>query len=123
MKPRMTLEDVCRDLRKNGFSINNQTLSDGIASGVYPFGDIISVSPTGRRNIQILRSDYESWKANVLFGKGRDFSALPPLTQKQAHQQPTSEDADLELLSAHTFTQENEDIVWEVVIRSWAKKK
>lgn len=123
MKPRMTLAEVCRDLRKHGFSLSNKSLSDGIVAGVYPFGNVISISSAGRRNFQILRSDYESWKANVLFGKGRDFSALPPLTQKQAHQQPTSEDADLELLSAHTFTQENEDIVWEVVIRSWAKKK
>lgn len=46
--------------------IKPHTLSDGIASGVFPFGSILSVGETGRRSILILRCDYEKWAAEKL---------------------------------------------------------
>lgn len=64
--PRMTLEEVCADMRTHGMSINNQTLSDGIAAGAFKFGTVISVGPTGKRNIVIMRRDYEKWSEEYL---------------------------------------------------------
>lgn len=60
-KFRLTLEDVCRDMRKHGVKITAKTLADGIEAGVFPFGKIISVSDGGIRNILIMAKDYEAW--------------------------------------------------------------
>lgn len=64
--PRMTLTEVVADMRSRGMRIKPHTLSDGIASGVFPFGSILSVGETGRRSILILRCDYEKWAAEKL---------------------------------------------------------
>ena len=53
-------------MRTHGMSINNQTLSDGIAAGAFKFGTVISVGPTGKRNIVIMRRDYERWSEEYL---------------------------------------------------------
>lgn len=64
--PRMTLAEVVADMRSRGVRIKVNTLSDGIASGTFPFGSILSVGETGRRSILILRCDYEKWAAEKL---------------------------------------------------------
>lgn len=110
-KPVMTLADVVKDLRSIGMKTNAKSLSDGIASGHYPFGKILHLGETGRRHIQIFRTDYERWKAEVLLGTGPSSENPVPASW-----------ANLELISTHTYTQEDKDILWEVVIRSWAKK-
>lgn len=65
-KFRLTLADVCRDMRKHGVKMTAKTLADGIEAGVFPFGKIISVSEGGIRNILILTKDYEAWADHYL---------------------------------------------------------
>lgn len=64
--PRMTIDEVCADMRAHGMSITNQTVSDAIAAGAFKFGTVVSVGPTGKRNIIIMRKDYEAWAAEYL---------------------------------------------------------
>ena len=65
-KVRMTLLDVCNDLRSRGMSTTQKTVSDCIESGVFPFGRVLSVNPSGRRTFLILGKDYEAWAdANI----------------------------------------------------------
>ena len=107
----MTLADVVNDLRTVGMKTHAKALSDGIASGHYPFGTILNLGETGRRHIQIFRTDYERWKAEVLLGAKPSSDNASTITR-----------ANLELISTHTYTQEDKEILWEVIIRSWAKK-
>ena len=60
-KARMTLLDVCNDLRSRGMGLPQKTGSDGIETGTIPVGRILSVSPNGRRTFLILGKDYEAW--------------------------------------------------------------
>ena len=60
-KAKMSLLDVCCDLRSRGMSITQKTLSDGIVSGVFSFGKLLAENPSGRRTFLILRNDYLSW--------------------------------------------------------------
>ena len=115
LKPTMTLREVYEDLRNTGFRISPEKLSDGIVSGLYPFGTLLNTGETGKRTFQILRIDYENWKNKyILFknepGVKKDISSIPV-------------GSDWELISTHRFTQEDKDIMWEVVIRSWKKPK
>lgn len=66
--PRMTLADVCKDMRTRGMKMTNTTLAAAIEQGVFNFGKVISESETGRRNIIIMRKDYESWAKEYLGG-------------------------------------------------------
>ena len=59
-RPKMTLNEVCSDLRRRGAGMTQKTISDGIASGAFPFGKVLSVT-NGRRHILSLRKDYEAW--------------------------------------------------------------
>lgn len=61
MKPRMSINEVCDDMRHRGMSVSHKTLSDGLVSGVFPFGELLGLSPTGRRSFLILRRNYEAW--------------------------------------------------------------
>ena len=112
-KPTMTIREVYDDLRKYGFKISLNRLSDGIVSGLYPFGSVLNVGETGKRTFQILRVDYENWKNKFVLCKNEPSVAKddPPLS-----------DSEWELLSTRTYTQEDKDIMWEVIIRSWSKK-
>lgn len=58
---RMTLHDVCVDMRKRGFKIKEMTLSESLAAGVFPFGTLINTGVSGRRTYMILRYQYEAW--------------------------------------------------------------
>ena len=65
-KAKMTLLDVCVDLRSRGMGVTQKTVSDCIVSGAFPFGRVTSVSPNGRRTFLILGKEYEAWAdANV----------------------------------------------------------
>lgn len=110
-KPLMTLADVVKDLQSVGVKINTNSLSEGIASGHYPFGTVLRVGDTGRRSFLIFRTDYERWKNEFLLS-----------TTPSSKTQTSCSHENLELISTHTFSQEDKDIVWEVIIRSWAKK-
>lgn len=65
-KARMTLLDVCKDLRRRGMAVTQKTVSDCIESGVFPFGRVLSVGTGGRRTFLILGKEYEAWAdANI----------------------------------------------------------
>ena len=112
-KQTMTIKEVYEDLRKSGFKSSPQKISDGIVSGLYPFGQVLSIGETGKRTFQILRTDYEDWKNRTVFCSGQ-----PASTKGDAGPAGPG----WELLSTRTYTQEDKDIMWEVIIRSWTKR-
>lgn len=57
----MTLDDVCKLFRSYGIPMELTRLADGIASGAYPFGRVVKISPTGRRTFEIWRCDVEAF--------------------------------------------------------------
>lgn len=65
-RPTMTLAEVVADMRSRGVKIKESTVSNGIASGAFPFGSVLSTGETGRRSFLILRCDYEKWAAEKL---------------------------------------------------------
>lgn len=60
----MTLLEVYYEMRAVGIRCNTRSISEGIASGAYPFGRIVCVGETGRRTLEIFRVDFESWLAS-----------------------------------------------------------
>ena len=110
-KQKMSIAEVCADMRLWGFSISQKTLANGIESGIFPFGRVLSISETGIRHILIMRNDYEKWKEEMINGKAGSPVESAPLSM-----------GDWDLISSHTYTQENKDIMWEVTIRGWARK-
>lgn len=114
LKPTMTIKEVYDDLREHGFKTSLRRLSDGIASGLYPFGSVLNIGETGKRTFQILRVDYENWKTKVVICKSNPDTAVNKCLPAPEPQ--------WELLSTRTYTQEDKDIMWEVIIRSWGKK-
>lgn len=57
----MTLDQVVEEFRMVGIKTDKKRISDGIKSGIYPFGRIISVGPTGRCCFEIWRKDLEAF--------------------------------------------------------------
>lgn len=57
----MTVNEVCEMFRSYGIRMEARRLSDGIASGVYPFGRVVRVSGSGRRTFEIWRIDVENF--------------------------------------------------------------
>lgn len=57
----MTVNEVVYAMRAAGIQCRARIVSDGIASGMYPFGTVVSVGETGRRTLQIFRVDFEAW--------------------------------------------------------------
>lgn len=57
----MTATECVEVLRKYGVSLSTKTLVDGIASGKYPFGRIISGGNGQRRLVEIFRVDFCEW--------------------------------------------------------------
>ena len=60
----MTLRDVYLEMREAGIRCSMKVISDGIATGAYPFGRVVNVGETGRRTVEIFRVDFESWLAS-----------------------------------------------------------
>lgn len=65
-RPKMTVNEVLTDMRSRGFPISPKTFNEGIDSGAFPFARVLGYSDTGRRNILILRRDYEAWAEEYL---------------------------------------------------------
>ena len=57
----MTMREIVSEMRAVGIQCTDRIVSDGIASGLYPFGTVVHVGETGRRTIQVFRVDFESW--------------------------------------------------------------
>ena len=110
-KPVMTLSEVVQDLRAIGMKTNATVIADGIEEGIYPFGRILGVGASGRRHIQIFRNDFERWKSAVLLGDGKGMDNFSLIDR-----------GNWNLVSSHTFTQQDKDVMWEVIIRSWTKQ-
>lgn len=66
--PRMTVEDVSKDLRARGMPMSKDAVCHSIKSGAFPFAKIINVGKTGRATFLILRKDYEEWADEYLGG-------------------------------------------------------
>ena len=60
----MSLRDVYTEMRSAGIRCSMKVISDGIATGAYPFGRVVNVGETGRRTLEIFRVDFESWLAS-----------------------------------------------------------
>lgn len=69
-KPKMTTREVMEDMRRRDFSISYQTFMDGISAGIFPFVKVLGTGETGRKNLLILRRDYETWADEYLNLKG-----------------------------------------------------
>lgn len=61
MKPMMNLKECADAMRRAGFHTTESGIADGIISGRYPFGALLSVGQTGRRRFEIYRVDFEAW--------------------------------------------------------------
>nr|DAI75756.1 MAG TPA: hypothetical protein [Caudoviricetes sp.] len=70
MKPRMTLNEVLAQMRKRGMAMGQETLSNGIADGTFPFGKVMSTGKAGRRTFLILRAYFERWAKTYLGDEG-----------------------------------------------------
>lgn len=57
----MTVSEVLYAMRAVGIQCNQRIISDGIASGAYPFGRVVNTGVTGRRTLQIFRVDFYAW--------------------------------------------------------------
>lgn len=57
MKLTMNLTEVAQLFRQHGVPADPNKIADGIATGRYPFGKLIAVSPNGRRTFEIWRVD------------------------------------------------------------------
>lgn len=60
-KVTMTVREVLIEMRKVGIPCSERSVSNGIAMGVYPFGRVSNVGPTGRRTLEIFRVDFYAW--------------------------------------------------------------
>ena len=65
----MTLRDVYYEMQAAGIRCSMKVISDGIATGAYPFGRVVNIGETGRRTLQIFRVDFEAWLASKMPGK------------------------------------------------------
>ncbi len=63
----MTVREVLQEMRKAGIHCNERIISDGIASGAYPFGTVVATGVTGRRTLNIFRSDFYGWLESKKF--------------------------------------------------------
>lgn len=62
----MTIRDVYYAMRDAGIRCSMKVISDGIATGAYPFGRVVNTGETGRRTVQIFRVDFENWLATKM---------------------------------------------------------
>lgn len=60
-RPIMTLAECTEEMRAKGFRTSPARIRNGLESGLYPFGRIISVGATGRKATEIYRVKFEAW--------------------------------------------------------------
>lgn len=75
----MTLKDVYEEMRSAGIRCSMKVISDGIATGAYPFGRVVSTGETGRRTVEIFRVDFEAWLATKIPAAVPAYEAPIPL--------------------------------------------
>lgn len=63
---RMSLEDVCQDMRRRGQPMDKGTLSTGLKKGIFPFGTILNQGRSGRTTFLIWRKDYIPWAGEYI---------------------------------------------------------
>lgn len=69
----MTLNECARYLREHGFPIGAAALAEGIAEGMFPFGDLLPGRPGGkRRNFRIYTARVEAWVRSHAGAEGED---------------------------------------------------
>lgn len=68
LPPRLTVNELLSDMRSRDFNISQKTLYEGIDAGCFPFIRVLGVGKTGRRNLLIMRRDYETWANEYLGG-------------------------------------------------------
>ena len=59
---RLTINEICTDMRDMGFPVTAAILSDEMEAGKYPFASMVRKGGTGRRTFEISRKAYENWK-------------------------------------------------------------
>lgn len=74
----MTVAEVYYAMREAGIRCSPKMISAGIASGAYPFGRIVGVGPTGRKQTEIYRVDFEAWLDSKTPKQGSTYT--PPLS-------------------------------------------
>lgn len=57
----MTLVEVYEAMRSAGIRCSPKMISAGIACGAYPFGRVVNVGATGRKTLEIYRTDFADW--------------------------------------------------------------
>lgn len=57
----MTVTELYYAMREVGIPCSPRSISDGIASGAYPFGRIVCVGEGGRRRIEVFKVDFLAW--------------------------------------------------------------
>lgn len=71
-RPIMTLQECAEAMRAKGFRTSTARIRNNLESGAYPFGRIVSVGATGRRNTEIFRVKFEAWLREVCGEETRD---------------------------------------------------
>lgn len=66
----MTTQEVSSRLREVGVHFSKETIVDGIASGLFPFGRVIRSGESGRRTILVFRRDLEQWIKDMTYDEG-----------------------------------------------------
>ena len=55
--PMVSAAEAAQIMRRAGIRTSPTRIVDGIESGAYPFGRIVSVGPSGKRSTEIFRKD------------------------------------------------------------------
>ena len=61
----MTIAECCDRMRDLGIHIGNRALADGIESGIFPFGEVISKPDQRRRNFLIYTARFNEWAESL----------------------------------------------------------
>jgi len=60
-RAKLTVNEALGEMRKRGLSIGAKTFYQGMEQGMFPFVRVMGIGNTGRRNLLILRKDFEKW--------------------------------------------------------------
>lgn len=71
----MTLMEVYEAMRCAGIRCSPRMISAGIACGAYPFGRVVSTGPTGRKTLEIYRTDFTAWLESKTPNEFKEVSA------------------------------------------------
>lgn len=60
-RAKLTVNEAMAEMRERGLSIGPKTFYQGMENGLFPFVRVMGIGNTGRRNLLILRKDFEKW--------------------------------------------------------------